>query len=141
MLVALVVFMPVVAGLGGNAGAQSIALIVRGLALGEITFQNSKKALYTQIFVGLSNGVAVGAVTGIIGYLWKGMPVLGVVVGLAMTINIFWGTLTGTLIPLSLKWLGVDPALCSNMFVTGLTDAFGFLSFLGLATIFLKLFM
>ncbi len=139
MLVALVVFMPVVAGLGGNAGAQSIALIVRGLALGEITFENSKKVLYTQIFVGLSNGVAVGVVTGIIGYLWKGMPVLGVVLGLAMIINIFWGTLIGTLIPLSLKWLRIDPALCSNMFVTGLTDAFGFLSFLGLATIFLKL--
>jgi magnesium transporter len=67
------------------------------------------------------------------------MPVLGLVLGMAMTLNVFVGTLIGTLVPLSLKWLKLDPALCSNMFVTAFTDAFGFLSFLGLATMFLKL--
>ena len=140
MMVALAVFMPVVAGLGGNAGSQTLTLIVRGLALGEVTFENSKKALYKQIFVGIANGVAVGLVVGIIAYFWKGIPILGIVLGLAMIINIFVGTLVGTLIPLSLKWFKSDPALGSHIFVTAFTDAFGFFSFLGLAAIFIKLF-
>ncbi len=139
MMVALAVFMPVVAGLGGNAGSQTLTLIVRGLALGEVTFENSKKALLKQIIVGSANGVAVGLVVGTIAYFWKGIPVLGIVLGLAMIINIFVGTLVGTLIPLSLKWFKSDPALGSHIFVTAFTDAFGFLSFLGLAAIFLKL--
>jgi len=139
IMVALAVFMPVVAGLGGNAGSQTLTLIVRGLALGEVTFENSKRALYKQFLVGIANGVAVGVVIGIIAYLWKGIPVLGIVLGLAMIINIFVGTLIGTLIPLTLKWFRSDPALGSHIFVTAFTDAFGFLSFLGLATIFLKL--
>jgi magnesium transporter len=140
MMVALAVFMPVVAGLGGNAGSQTLTLIVRGLALGEVTFENSRKALYKQISVGIANGVAVGLVIGIIAYFWKGIPILGIVLGLAMIINIFVGTLIGTLIPLSLKWLKSDPALGSHIFVTAFTDAFGFFSFLGLAAIFIKLF-
>ncbi|MBN2570002.1 MAG: magnesium transporter [Deltaproteobacteria bacterium] len=139
IMVVLAVFMPVVAGVGGNAGSQTLTLIVRGLALGDITFKNSKKALYRQIFVGVANGLLVGVVIGIIAYLWKGIPVLGLVLGLAMIINIFVGTLAGTLIPLGLKWLKSDPALGSHIFLTAFTDAFGFLSFLGLATIFLKL--
>jgi len=139
MMVALAVFMPVVAGLGGNAGSQTLTLIVRGLALGDISFQNSKKAFYRQILVGITNGLLVGVVIGVIAYLWKGIPVLGLVLGLAMIINIFVGTLVGTLIPLGLKWLKSDPALGSHIFLTAFTDAFGFLSFLGLATIFLKL--
>lgn len=139
MVIALAVFMPVVAAIGGNAGSQTLTLIVRGLALGEVTFDNARKALYKQVVVGVVNGLAVGIVIGIIAFLWKGMPVLGVVLGLAMIINIFVGTLIGTLIPLSLKWAKADPALGSHIFVTAFTDAFGFLSFLGLATIFLKL--
>lgn len=139
VVIALAVFMPVVAAIGGNAGSQTLTLIVRGMALGEVTFENSRKALYKQIVVGTINGLAVGVVIGIIAYLWKGMPVLGVVLGLAMIINVFVGTLIGTLIPLSLKWMKADPALGSHIFVTAFTDAFGFLSFLGLATIFLKL--
>ncbi|MBW2595458.1 MAG: magnesium transporter [Deltaproteobacteria bacterium] len=139
MVIALAVFMPVVAAIGGNAGSQTLTLIVRGMALGEVTFENSKKAFYNQITVGIVNGLAVGVVIGVIAYLWKGMPVLGLVLGLAMIINVFVGTLIGTLIPLSLKWLKADPALGSHIFVTAFTDAFGFFSFLGLATIFLKL--
>jgi magnesium transporter len=139
VVIALAVFMPVVAAIGGNAGSQTLTLIVRGLALGEVTFENAKKALYKQIIVGIVNGVAVGIVIGAIAFLWKGMPVLGVILGLAMIINVFVGTLIGTLIPLSLKWMKADPALGSHIFVTAFTDAFGFLSFLGLATIFLKL--
>ena len=139
MVIVLTVFMPVVAAIGGNAGSQTLTLIVRGLALGEVTFDNAKKALYKQVVVGVVNGVAVGIVIGLIAALWKGMPILGVVLGLAMIINVFVGTLIGTLIPLSLKWMKADPALGSHIFVTAFTDAFGFLSFLGLATIFLKL--
>jgi magnesium transporter len=139
MVIALAVFMPVVAAIGGNAGSQTLTLIVRGLALGEVTFDNAKRALYRQIIVGVVNGVAVGVVIGVIAFLWKGMPVLGVVLGLAMIINVFMGTLIGTLVPLTLKWAKADPALGSHIFVTAFTDAFGFLSFLGLATIFLKL--
>ncbi len=139
MVIALAVFMPVVAAIGGNAGSQTLTLIVRGLALGEVTFDNAKRALYRQIIVGVVNGVAVGVVIGVIASLWKGMPVLGVVLGLAMIINVFMGTLIGTLVPLTLKWAKADPALGSHIFVTAFTDAFGFLSFLGLATIFLKL--
>ena len=92
------------------------------------------------LFVGIANGVAVGIVVGIIAYFWKGIPILGIVLGLAMIINIFVGTLIGTLIPLSLKWFKSDPALGSHIFVTAFTDAFGFFSFLGLAAIFIKLF-
>ena len=139
MVIALAVFMPVVAAIGGNAGSQTLTLIVRGLALGEVTFDNAKRALYRQIIVGVVNGAAVGVVIGVIAFLWKGMPVLGVVLGLAMIINVFMGTLIGTLVPLTLKWAKADPALGSHIFVTAFTDAFGFLSFLGLATIFLKL--
>ncbi|MBW2559791.1 MAG: magnesium transporter [Deltaproteobacteria bacterium] len=139
MVIALAVFMPVVAAIGGNAGSQTLTLIVRGMALGEVTFENSRKALYKQIVVGIVNGLAVGVVIGVIAYLWKGTPALGLVLGLAMIINVFVGTLIGTLIPLSLKWMKADPALGSHIFVTAFTDAFGFLSFLGLATIFLKL--
>jgi magnesium transporter len=138
-MVALVFFMPVVAGLGGNAGSQTLTLIVRGMALGEITFENAKRALLRQISVGIANGVAVGIVIGIIAYFWKGIPILGLILGLAMIISIFAGTLVGALIPLALKRLKLDPALGSHIFLTAFTDAFGFLTFLGLATIFLKL--
>ncbi|MDZ4164128.1 MAG: magnesium transporter [Smithellaceae bacterium] len=137
--VMIVVFLPMVAGLGGNAGGQVLALMVRGIALGELTFDNARKILMKEILVGLMNGIAVGAVIGFIGYLWKGIPMLGVVVFLAMTLNVLVGTFAGTLIPFTLKWLKLDPALGSNIFITGLTDTFGFLSLLGLATIFIKL--
>lgn len=139
IMVALVFFMPVVAGLGGNAGSQALTLIVRGMALGEITFENARRALLRQVAVGIVNGVAVGIIIGLIAWLWKGIPVLGLVLGLAMIISIFTGTVVGALIPLALRRLKLDPALGSHIFLTAFTDAFGFLSFLGLATIFIKL--
>lgn len=139
--VAIVVFMPMIAGLGGNAGGQALALVVRGLALGDLSFENARKVFLKQSFVGLMNGLAVGLVIGLAGYFWKGIPMLGVVVFMAMTINILLGTFAGTLVPFTLKWLKLDPALGSNIFVTGLTDTVGFLVFLGLATIFIKLLL
>jgi magnesium transporter len=139
LMVALVFFMPVIAGLGGNAGGQTLALIIRGIALGEITFENAKRVLYRQIAVGVTNGIAVGIVIAVIAYFWKGIPILGLVIGLAMIISVFVGTMVGVLIPLALKRLNLDPALGSNILLTAFTDAFGFFSYLTLATIFLKL--
>jgi magnesium transporter len=139
LMVALVFFMPVIAGLGGNAGGQTLALIIRGIALGEITFENAKRVLYRQIAIGVTNGIAIGFVIAVIAYFWKGIPVLGLVIGLAMIISVFMGTMVGVLIPLALKRLNLDPALGSNILLTAFTDAFGFFSYLTLATIFLKL--
>ena len=139
LMVALVFFMPVIAGLGGNAGGQTLALIIRGIALGEITFENAKRVLYRQIAVGVTNGVAVGIVIAVIAYFWKGIPVLGLIIGLAMIISVFMGTMVGVLIPLALKRIDLDPALGSNILLTAFTDAFGFFSYLTLATLFLKL--
>ncbi len=139
LMVALVFFMPVIAGLGGNAGGQTLALIIRGIALGEITFENARRVLYRQIVVGITNGVAVGIVIAGIAYFWKGIPILGLVIGLAMIISVFMGTMVGVLIPLALKRLNLDPALGSNILLTAFTDAFGFFSYLTLATLFLKL--
>ena len=139
LMVALVFFMPVIAGLGGNAGGQTLALIIRGIALGEVTYENARRVLYRQIAVGVTNGVAVGLVIAVIAYFWKGIPVLGLVIGLAMIISVFAGTMVGVLIPLALKRLNLDPALGSNILLTAFTDAFGFFSYLTLATIFLKL--
>jgi len=138
-MVVLAFFMPVVAGLGSNAGGQTLALIVRGMALGEITFENAKRVLFRQLAVGIANGVSVGVVIGFIAWLWKGIPVLGLILGLAMIISVFVGTFAGALIPLALKRLKLDPALGSQIFLTAFTDAFGFLSFLGLATLFFRL--
>jgi magnesium transporter len=139
MVAFIVVFMPMIAGLGGNAGGQVLALVVRGLALGELTLKNARPVLLKEGAVGLINGMVVGAVIGFAGYLWKDIPMLGVVVFLAMTANILLGTLVGTLIPFTLKWLKFDPALGSNIFITGLTDTMGFLVLLGLASFFLTL--
>jgi magnesium transporter len=135
---ALAVFMPVVAGMGGNAATQTLTVIVRGIALGELTWANSRKALLKEAAVGIANGFACGMVAAIVVWIWKGSPALGAVIGVAMVINMFVAATAGTLIPLGLRAMKVDPALASSVFITTLTDVFGFLSFLGLATLVLK---
>jgi magnesium transporter len=134
----LAVFMPVVAGMGGNAAMQTLTVIVRGIALGELTFANTRKALFKEAAVGLANGFGCGIVAALVVWAWKGSPGLGVVIGAAMVINMFVAATAGTLIPLGLRALKVDPALASSVFITTLTDVFGFLSFLGLATVLLR---
>jgi len=136
-VVALAALMPIVAGMGGNAATQTLAVIVRGLALGELTWTNSRKVLAKEALVGLSNGVALGFVAALGAWVLKGSFLLGVVLALAMVVNMFVAATAGTLIPLGLRALKVDPALASSVFITTLTDVFGFLSFLGLATLFL----
>ena len=135
---ALAVFMPVVAGMGGNAATQTLTVIVRGIALGELTWANTRKALLKEAAVGIANGIGCGLVAGIVVWIWKGSPALGAIIGAAMVINMFVAATAGTLIPLALRALKVDPALASSVFITTLTDVFGFLSFLGLGTLVLR---
>jgi magnesium transporter len=132
----LAVFMPIVAGMGGNAGTQTLTVIVRGIALGELTWGNSRKALMKEAIVGIGNGIALGLVAAVVAWLTRADPVLGVVLGTAMVINMFVAATAGVLVPLGLRAANVDPALASSVFITTMTDVFGFLSFLGLATIF-----
>jgi len=134
----LAAFMPVVAGMGGNAATQTLTVIVRGIALGELTWSNTRKALLKEAAVGLGNGIACGLVGALVVWLFSRDVVLGGILGMAMVINMFVAATAGTLIPLALRALKVDPALASSVFITTLTDVFGFFSFLGLGTLFLR---
>ncbi|MGE0363895.1 MAG: magnesium transporter [Vicinamibacterales bacterium] len=135
---ALAVFMPIVAGMGGNAATQTLTVIVRGLALGELSWANARKTLLKEAAIGLGNGVALGVVAALVAWVTKGNPVLGLLLGMAMVCNMLVATTAGTLVPLGLKAMKVDPALASSVFITTFTDVVGFASFLGLATIFLR---
>lgn len=137
--VSLAVFMPVIAGMGGNAGVQTIALIVRALALGLVEFQDVKRLLLREITVGLIIGVVVGLVTAIVAYFWDQDPWLGGLVFVALLLNMVAACVAGTLVPLVLKVLGRDPALASGVIVTTVTDVTGYFIFLGLATALLTL--
>src|SRR5688500_5686414 len=132
----LAVFMPVVAGMGGNAGMQTLTVIVRGLALGELTWSNARKALMKEAAVGIGNGIVLGVVAALVVWAMRGNPILGAVLGMAMIINMFVAATAGTLVPLGLRAANVDPALASSVFITTMTDMIGFFSFLGLATVF-----
>jgi magnesium transporter len=135
-LAALAVFMPIVAGMGGNAATQTLTVIVRGIALGELTWGNARKALLKEATVGIGNGIALGVVAALVAWAMRENVALGLVLGAAMIINMFVAATAGTLIPLGLRAANVDPALASSVFITTLTDVFGFLAYLGLATMF-----
>src|SRR5262245_12354189 len=137
--VALAVFMPIVPGMGGNAATQTLTVIVRGLALGELTWSNARKALLKEIAVGIGNGLANGIVAGLVAWLFVGQPALGLLLLAAMIVNLFVAGMAGTLIPLGLKALKIDPALASTVFITTFTDVCGFAAFLGLATMVLRM--
>lgn len=131
----LAIFLPIVAGQGGNAGAQTLTVIIRDLALGEISRGDGRKALLKEFCLGAANGLAVGLVVGLISYLWKGNVMLGMVIGAAMLLNMIAAALSGVLIPFGLKAIKIDPALASSIFLTTVTDVAGFFFFLGLATL------
>jgi magnesium transporter len=135
--VALAVFMPVVAGMGGNAATQTLTVIVRGIALGELTWSNSRKALFKELLVGLGNGVATGLIAAAVAWIVVRDPTLGVVLMMAMILNLLVAAMAGTLVPLGLRALKVDPALASTVIITTFTDVCGFASFLGLAALFM----
>jgi len=132
-VVALAVLMPIVASMGGNAGTQTVVLVVRGMALGTITQRNARQVLIRELAVSLLNSVLWAVVIAAVAVVWYKEPKLGLVIGLAMTINLMAAALSGVAIPLVVKRLGVDPALASGVVLTTVTDVVGFLSFLGLA--------
>jgi magnesium transporter len=135
---ALAVFMPVVAGMGATAATQTLTVMVRGLALGELTWSNSRKALLKEVALGVGNGILLGVVAAIVRWAAKGDPVLGLLLGLAMIIHLFVAAAAGTLVPIGLRAANLDPALASSVVVTTMTDVLGFATFLGLATLFLR---
>ena len=137
-VVALAAFMTIVASMGGNAATQTLTVIVRGIALGELTWSNSRKALVKEAMVGVGNGMILGLVGA--GFAWwvVGNPYFGGILALAMVINLLVAAVAATLIPIALRALRIDPALASSVFITTLTDVFGFFAFLGLATFFIE---
>ncbi|MBD3415208.1 MAG: magnesium transporter [Candidatus Aminicenantes bacterium] len=137
-VVTLAVFMPLVAALGGIAGNQTVAIIVREIAVGQTEWISAKKALFKEIVVGISNGIIIGLILGAVSYAILGNPYLGLVLGLAVIINLFIAAMVGTLIPLFLKLIKLDPALGSVNLLTMCTDSLGLLTFLGLGTLFLN---
>lgn len=136
-LVALAILMPIVAGMGGIAGSQSLTISIRGLALGQISRKNARSLLLKELAVGLFNGAMWAAVVAGVATLWFGDPGLGLIIGLAMVINLVIAALAGTAIPLVLKRMGIDPAIAGGVILITVTDVVGFMTFLGLATIFL----
>jgi len=135
---ALAIFLPIVAGQGGNGGMQTLTVIIRDLALGEIAPGDGRRVLLKELILGLLNGLAIGVVVGLIGWWWKGSMTLGLVAGAAMLLNQLAAAAAGVMIPLGLKTLKIDPALASSVFLTTVTDVAGFFFFLGLATVGLK---
>ena len=136
-VVALAVLMPIVASMGGNAGTQTLTVAVRALALKELTAANALRIVGKEILVGGINGILFACLMGTIAYLWFGNPLIGAVLAAAMVINLLMAGLAGTIVPLTLEWFGIDPAIGSAVILTTVTDVIGFLSFLGLATLVL----
>ncbi len=136
-VVALAVLMPIVASMGGNAGTQSLTVAVRAIATKDLTTANVWRVIRREVLVGLVNGLAFAIVMAIVGIIWFGSPMLGVVLFLAMVINMVVAGFAGTVIPVILDKLKIDPALASGAFVTTVTDVVGFFAFLGLAAVML----
>lgn len=136
-LVALAVLMPIVAGMGGNAGTQVLALMVRGLALGQVGASNVRTLLWKEVRVALLNGVVLGTVLGLVVLLWFKDIGLSAVIATALTLNLMFAATAGVLVPLTIKRMGFDPALASSIFLTTVTDVMGFFTFLGLASLIL----
>jgi magnesium transporter len=137
-VVALAIFLPVVAGMGGNGATQTLTVITRAIALGEIEFSSGLRAVAKELTVGLAIGSVTGLAAAGVALLWKGNPYLGLVLFLSMVANLAIAGLVGAAVPLVLKALKQDPALGSGVIVTTFTDCCGFFAFLGIATLFLE---
>ncbi len=129
----LAVFLPIIAGQGGNAGTQTLAVVLRGMLMREVAAHNAWQMVKTEVFVGLVNGAAIAVITSAAAWLWKGNAWLGLVVGVAMVVNMVAAGMSGALIPLAMKRLGYDPAHSSGIFLTTVTDVVGFFAFLSTA--------
>jgi magnesium transporter len=136
-VVALAVLMPVVASMGGIAGTQTLTLVIRGVALGQVGSSNARHLLYKELGVGLLNGVLWALVVAAVAVLWFKQLSIGLIIAAAMTINLICAAFSGVGVPIILKRLGIDPALAGGVVLTTVTDVVGFMSFLGLATLFL----
>ncbi len=136
-VVALAALMPIIAGIGGNSGNQTTTMIVRALALSQVTFSNLRLLMFKEIGVALVNGILWGSVLGVFAYLLYGNIQLGYVMTAAMILNLILSAIMGVMIPLVLNRLGKDPAVGSRVLITAMTDSGGFFIFLGLATVVL----
>ncbi|MEN9920175.1 MAG: hypothetical protein RL538_68 [Candidatus Parcubacteria bacterium] len=136
-LVLLAIYMPIIAGMGGNTATQTLAVMVRGIAVGDVKLANSLKPIMNEVGAGLVNGLINGVLVAIIATFWNQSPMLGLVLGIAMVFNLIIAGFFGALVPLVMKELGKDPATSATIFITTATDVFGFFIFLGLATLIL----
>jgi len=136
-LVALAILMPVVASMGGVAGSQTLTLVIRGLALGQVGSANSRLLLCREMAIGVLNGVVWAVVVALVAGVWFSDLWLGVVIGSAIILNLVAAAFSGAVIPLILRRIQIDPALAGGVVLTTVTDVVGFVSFLGLATLFL----
>jgi magnesium transporter len=136
-LVALAVLMPIVASMGGIAGSQTLTIVIRGLALDKLNDSNTRTLLIKELGVGVLNGILWATVVGLVAYAWFGNLTLGLVIAAAILVNLIAAAFAGMLIPLMLERLKLDPALSGSVVLTTVTDIVGFMSFLGLASLFL----
>jgi magnesium transporter len=136
-VVALAVLMPIVASMGGNGGTQTVTVVVRALATREVTPANALRVLGKELVVGSLNGLLFLITGALLAVLWFGDPMLGVLFGIALLITLVFAGLAGVAIPIVFHRLGIDPAIASGVFMTTVTDVVGFLSFLGLASLYL----
>jgi magnesium transporter len=137
-LATLAIFMPIVASMGGIGTTQTATVVVRGIALGEMTAGVLARVLWKEVWLGFMTGLANGLVLAVIAYLWKGGWLLAFILGLALVFNMVVAAVVGTLVPIALKTFRVDPAIASSVIITTFTDVFGFFSFLGLATLLMR---
>jgi len=137
-LATLAVFMPIVASMGGIGTTQTATVVVRGIALGDMTASVLLRVLRKEVTLGLTTGAANGVVMAVIAYIWKGQLLLSLILGVALIFNMVVAAVVGTLVPLALKTFRLDPAIASSVIITTFTDVFGFFSFLGLATLLMK---
>lgn len=135
-VVALAVLMPIVAGMGGNAGSQALTLVIRGMALGQISKTNLRWLLSRELVAGFLNGLLWATLVAAIAWFWFDDPIISLVIACAMVINLSVAVVTGAMLPVLLKSLNIDPALAGSIILTTISDVVGFLSFLGLATVF-----
>ncbi|MGB2130984.1 MAG: magnesium transporter [Marinobacterium sp.] len=135
-VVALAVLMPIVASMGGIAGSQTLTLVIRGQALGHVERSNIRWLFNRELVVGLLNGLLWALIVAIVAIAWFQDVTVGVIIALAIVINLVAGATAGTLLPMVLKSVGIDPALAGSVLLTTITDVIGFFAFLGLATLF-----
>jgi magnesium transporter len=137
-LATLAIFMPIVASMGGIGTTQTATVVIRGIALGEMTAGILARVLWKEVRLGFMTGLANGLVLAVIAYLWKGSSLLAFILGVSLVSNLLVAAVVGTLVPIALKAFRIDPAIASSVIITAFTDVFGFFSFLGLATLLMR---